>query len=278
MDSVTANIKQVLDVLQLISAEELDTCHFFYKTSINEVLSVGPLHRTQIPLIVIEMLISAGFSVNIYNFNYKPCLDIAVENHHYNAIKILVKHGAKNYCDCSDEVYYSETHFPLNRNLNPPIVSLVRHPDARLDVFDVLATPQSLHDCSHCKYLPLHEAASHGRTDLFQHLIKLGASVDQLDGFLKLPVMHLLERNTGQFNDKLFRVLLPKRARGKSILASIYRILRMEENPKGTMMHMSDILHQLLQRLCFNKALNVVILQVASGNPAYFALSGFPLG
>ena len=133
--------------------------------------------------------------------------------------------------------------------LNPPIVSLVRHPDVPLDVFDVLATPQSLHDCSHCKYLPLHEAASYGRTDLSQHLIKLGARVDQLDGFLKLPVMHFLEKNTGQFNDDLFRVLLPKRAPGKSILASIYRVLRMEENPKGTIMHMSEILHQLLQRL-----------------------------
>ena len=43
-------------------------------------------------------------------------------------------------------------------------------------------------------------------------------------------------------------------------------------------MHMSDILHQLLQRLCINKVLNVVILQMASGNPAYFTLSGFPLG
>ena len=167
------------------------------------------------------MLISAGFGVNNYDFLFKTCLDIAVENHHYSAVRFLLKHEARSCFDFNDTGVhdpYLEYH---HATLKPVIISLVSQANVPLDLFDVLATPQSLNDSSQCRYLPLHEAACHGRTDNACHLIKLGASVDQLDGFSRLPIDYFLEKRTKQFNNELFRIVLPKCAHGVNILMSI---------------------------------------------------------
>ena len=92
----------------------------WYPKPIHHLLSVHPLQRTEIPLDVLEVLVSSGFDVNAYfNTDGKDanedlcqekvcihdheeritCLHLAVKNYHYNAARWLVQHGA----DCNQE-------------------------------------------------------------------------------------------------------------------------------------------------------------------------------
>ena len=87
MDGITKNIKRILNILKEISDRNLDIkTDNFYREPIHNLLSVGPLTRTEIPLNVLNQLISVGFEMNCTDANGYMCLDIAIKKHHYNAI------------------------------------------------------------------------------------------------------------------------------------------------------------------------------------------------
>ena len=240
LDSITKNIKRILDILQELSDNQhIPRKYLYIGAPILDLLSIGPLTRTEVPLVVLDQLISVGFDVNSYTFSGKTCLDIAIEKHHYDAIRLLVKHGE----------LVSE---------KPPLVSLASQRSVPLDLFDLFVTPQNLNDCGTSRYLPLHTAASCGLTGAALHLIKLGASVNQRDGYQKLPTEYFVEKCAHNVDIKLYRKLLPIQFHVADTLRLTCKTLSNEmldkENPL-----MFEMFHQLLQRLHFGEPLKVQI-------------------
>ena len=246
MDGITKNIKRISNILKTIPDKRLDIqTDNLYEEAILDLLSVGPLTRTEIPLDVLNQLISVGFDVNCSDANGYMCLDIAVEKHHYNAIRLLVKHGARSNSD-------------NDRSVIPPVTSLAGQHKVPLDLFDLLATPENLNNLSTSghKSLPLHIAVSLGHIQTALHLIKLGASVDQQDEFLQLPIEHLVDKQSSLLNSELFMSLLPQKGHGVPILNTIFRLQGYERPDKGNAC-LLEMFHQLLQRLRFNEPLRV---------------------
>ena len=81
LDDITEHTKRISDCLQTISDNKLDIQNFSEpnKTPIHELLSAGPLIRTEIPIDTLTKLISIGFDVNEYHVNCGSCLEIAVK-------------------------------------------------------------------------------------------------------------------------------------------------------------------------------------------------------
>ena len=112
-DNITENIKRISDVLQEIADREMDIKHSLFITPIHDLLAVGPLIRKEIPLVVLNKLISAGFEINCCDSVGRTCLKIAAEKHHYNVIRLLIKHGARS----NDGVFRKSLSFHWLHNL-----------------------------------------------------------------------------------------------------------------------------------------------------------------
>ena len=186
---------------------------------------------------VLNHLISLGFDVNSFRSYDKTCLNIAVDNKHYNAARLLDKHGAEGV----DE--------------EPLIWLLASQPNVPLDLFDLLATPQNLNPEF---YSPLHMAVACGHTAVALHLIKLGASVNNQDDTENLPIECYVDYVTeaNKFNNELFMSLLPARNQGVNILATICKILGNKQQDGNNSCLMEMIRHSV-QRLHFDKPLEV---------------------
>ena len=172
--------------------------HMWYPKPMHKLLSVQPLTRIEIPLDVLDILVSSGFDVDEYyndgssHYSYSEhnekkvtCLHLAVKNHHYNAARWLVKHGA----DCNKYSYeksLSSYSFPDIT----PITLLARHRNAPLDLFNQLNTTKSLNSSLN---LPLHVAAKYGHTDIALHLIELGAKVNYMSS--GSPSLHIAAKH-----------------------------------------------------------------------------------
>ena len=119
-----------------------------------------------------------------------------------------------------------------------------------LDLFDLLATPENLNNLSPSGrvQLPLHTAASCGHIQAALHLINLGASVDQQDGWSKLPIDHLVENQSYPLTNELLRSLLPQKAHCVPILRTMFGVQRYERPGKDNAC-LLEMFHQLLQRL-----------------------------
>ena len=205
MSSLSDHAKRISELLQI---QSFDQCLPFH-----ELLSVGPLKNTEIPLDILEMLASKC-DVNQCNDSEQTCLQIAIENEHYNSVRWLVKHGAdKNKALHSDK--YRPSHVKTN-----PIASLAEQSNVPLDLFDLLHTPQNLNDVSYIP-LPLHAAVYSGHADAALHLIQLGASVDieDSDGFLPIEYYQMKYIH----HNELFKNLVPTKR--IDILKSIARIV-----------------------------------------------------
>ena len=242
VDSITENITRISDLLQEISNKTRDNQDLLSRcmdrTPIHELLSVGPLTIMKIPQELLKAFITVGFDVNRFNANDQTCLDVAIEKHHYNAVRLLIMNSAKSVSD-------------FDQNRGHPISELAIQSNVPLDLFDLLATPQNLnHDTLFSPFLPLHRAVSAGHTATAFHLIKLGASVDQTDGFLRRPIDYFVNDNTDPFNNELFRSLLPTRGHGVGVLRPICRILDDKQFNKANTC-LLGMLQQLLQRLRF---------------------------
>ena len=166
---------------------------FWYPKPIHHLLFVRPLQRAEIPLDVLEVLVSSGFDVNQHhNSDDKgdrchgermTCLHLAIKNRHYNAARWLVQHGAD--CDkCSYDI-------AVSRDLITPLSVLAAHKDALVDLLDLLITSENMNGNPHRQIaLPLHVAAEHGHVNIALHLIDQGASVNQVGINGRLP-LHL---------------------------------------------------------------------------------------
>ena len=265
---ITQNKKRISDVLMRISDTGVPKSHFVNINPIYELISVGPLTKTELPLDILEMLAAAGFGVKSKD-RRKGCLDIAVENHHYNTVKFLDQHGTRK---CKQST----------------IALLASRPNVPLDLFDILVTAENLNGSSASGYfhsyryrshepdlLPLHVAVSYGHTKTTLHLIKLGARVDKCDSFFSLPVNCFLsnimyssrfaEVSTGdcaetpviQFNHKLFMTLLPSCSDGVVMLRIFVEFLRLR--PDKTDMNLFEMLHQVIQRIKFDQPIKCEI-------------------
>ena len=274
-DIIEEHTEQIKKVLQRISNETMDIQQFS-SYPIHELLDLEPLTRAEIPLEVIEMLMSAGFDVDAYDGGLKTCLYIAIDNHHYNIVRLLIGRGAK--CDEADGPDIDESihflGFPFDRytlevlrsgDHRLPVTLLASQENAPLDLFDLLATQQSLNVCdrgydSPRINLPLHVAVMNGHTKIAKHLIKLGASVNELDDSKYLPLWFFMDRyycTFLQFDNALFMSLLPPKPRGIDILRIIWKLLDPKTGkPDETKQKM---LHQLIQRLHFVEPLQVMI-------------------
>ena len=144
----------------------------WYPQPIHQLLSAHPFKRIEIPLDVLELLVSSDFDVNEYNEERITGLHLAIKNRHYNAARWLVQHGA----DCEKGSFYTVDNYWCIT----PIAMLARHRDAPLDMFNLLKTPKNFTHVPKSP-LPLHVAAENGHIETVHHLIKLGASVNQED-------------------------------------------------------------------------------------------------
>ena len=132
---------------------------------------------------MLVILVSSGFDVDEYyndgsrhylehNEKKVTCLHLAVKNHHYNAARWLVKHGAVcNKCSY-EELPCSYMH---GYSYITPITMLACHRNAPMDLFSKLKTTRNLNSYP---YLPLHAAATYGHSDIAMYLIELGAKVN----------------------------------------------------------------------------------------------------
>ena len=214
VESIRGNTKRILDVLQEISEKKRDNpnfaSHYVNNETIHNLLCVGPLIRTEIPLDVLNQLIALGFNVSWSLKHKETCLDIAMRNRHYNAVRLFIKNGTKNVSN-------------FHQNEIPLITRLASQPGVPLDLFDLLATPENLNGYCYLNHLPLHEAVSHGHAATALHLIKLGASMDQKDTDFRLPIEYFTVNCSEQFNNKLFMRLLPLKAHGVNFRLPIER-------------------------------------------------------
>ena len=242
LDDITENCKRISHVLQTISDDKLEV-QMLWNGPISYLLTVGPLTRTEIPIDILATLISVGFDVNEYSCGGR-CLDIAVQNQHYNAIKLLVQHGA-------------ESNGGLGQRQSP-ITVLASQSNAPLDLFELLATQGNLNDGGAYHFLPLHNAVQSGNSKIALHLIKLGASVNREDGSSRLPIEYFVKRCTlNQFDNELFKSLFP--SRNMDILKVIGGILEEKKNSDKTATYNFEMLHWSLQRLHNDESLNVEI-------------------
>ena len=255
VDIINKHSRNVSDVLQTIIDKKQDDrqllCHqnttnVGFPDPIHDLLSVRPLTRVEIPLDVIRMMITAGFSVNYSNSNSDTCLYLAIECHHYNVVRLLLNHSA-----CCRRVKLGLNHKYVFDDRHP-IVLLALHQNAPLDLFDMLATPNNLSEA-------LCTALSARRTETVLHLITLGARVDTPHSDSHLPIDHFVAQYTeykNAFNAELFKCLLPSRTKGEYILRSICVLLKKAKHD-----NVLQMLQQLTQRLDFTSSIKVFINQ-----------------
>ena len=206
VDSVSGNVQRISDILQSVVDRKLPLSPDVYNIPINDLLRVGELTRTEIPLDLIEMLISAGWVMN--ERCYETCLDVAIEYRHYNVARLMVKHGAK----CNQ----------LTRSLT----HMTTDPNVPLDMFGLLlASSQNLNYVRRKNGMPLHHGVFLGHTATALHLIKLGTSINQKDWWCMLPVEYFVKHLGTSFNSELFMVLLPSVGHGTSFLRPLCNIL-----------------------------------------------------
>ena len=247
--SIRENINRVSNVFQTNVDKKLLIQSSSY-SPIHDLLSVGPLTRTEIPLDLLDMLILEGWDVNstVYFYSHKvTCLDIAVESRHYNAIRLLV-------------VYHARSNSSNDISVEPPVTSLAAQRNVPLDLLDLLATPENLNNVSNDSFgLPLHTAAHCGHTATALHLIKLGANLDQRDRSSDLPIGCFLQNMKNQCNIHLFRRLLPKS--GQMLCESIFSILVKGELDTNST-RLPEMFQQLLQRVHLDKPLYMEVRSI----------------
>ena len=163
------------------------------------LLSKETFHPKEIPLRILELLVTAGLDVNGTSYG-KTSLHFAIDSGHYNAVRWLVEHGA----DCN----------AMNGDTTP-ISLLASRPNVPLDLFDLLKTPENFNDGTG-KRLPLHEASYSGHINSALYLISLGAEVNTIAEGGGLPIQCYIssasrdKRRFEKFSEELFIKLLPR--------------------------------------------------------------------
>ena len=214
-----------------------------------------------------RILIYAGFDVNGYIEHhelYQTCLPIAIFYHHYSAMRVLLDQGVVMRTMHNDDK--SESYDITEEN---PLTSLAKRQNVPLDLFDLLVErhqwPVNQHASKSYPCMPLHTAASYGRTENALRLIKLGARVDIVDKSSRLPIYHFVKNYTSEFSHELVIVLLPSKTQGIDLIRIIYTLLdrtKLENKLKNKVL--LEMLHQFLQRLTFVQPLKVVCKETSN--------------
>ena len=198
---------------------------------IHHLLCVKPLTNTEIPLDILEMLVS-HFDVNEKDYGGNTCLIIAIENEHYNAVRYLARHAA----DCNRMV---ARRFGEDEYCVTPLSLLVSKSNAPLDITDLLKADETLNvdpyaqgswnspvhiDPQFVWNSPLSVAISCGNFQSALHLIELGANANESDREHYLEY-YAREKPACQFDSELFEKLVPSGS--ADILHSIARTIKL---------------------------------------------------
>ena len=182
-----------------------------YPKPIHRLLFIQPLKQLEIPLDVLDILVSTGFDVDEYynddgimyphrwDINKKKvtCLHLALKNHHYNAARWLVKHGADCYKRSYEDLPGSFKHeWPYIT----PSTMLASQRNAPLDIFSKIKTTGNVHDVSY----PLYVAVEYGYAETVLHLIKLGADLNH-DTLATPPLHFAIEHGRIELADLLIK-------------------------------------------------------------------------
>ena len=202
-DLMPQNPENISRFVRTVSMREYDDSGFwcppdttfdiFTHYPLCRLLSKETFHPKEIPLRILELLVTAGLDVNHIS-DGQTSLHFAIDSGHYNAVRWLVEHGA----DCN-----------AMRGDTTPISLLASCPNVPLDLFDLLKTPENLNDGTD-KSLPLHEALRRGRINSALYLISLGAEVNTIDSYKGLPIQFYINRWQDEFHEELFLKLLPR--------------------------------------------------------------------
>ena len=79
--------EHVAKIQNAIPSKPIDT---WYPKPIHRLLSVSPLNRIEIPLDLLNVLMSCRFDINEYyetGEKRMTCLHLAIKNHHYNVVR-----------------------------------------------------------------------------------------------------------------------------------------------------------------------------------------------
>ena len=179
------------------------------------------------------------------------CLQVAIEQKHYKAVKHLVELGA----DCN----------LIDSEGKTPIARLAFYPDVPLELFDMLKSDDNLNNPVYM-YLPLHTAVSFGHVTSVHYLIKLGADVNQPDGRNRLPIEYYITKHRHEFNGELFEAVTPSSSCSNGILRSICQAL--DEIQRHSLVRI-NILNRLLQQLILTDPLSVRMSVKFKGRKKY---------
>ena len=259
VDIIDKHTRDVMDVLHIIIDKKLDTRKQQNQPGttmtqclnpIHDLLFVGPLNRVEIPVDVIEMMITAGFDMNdaAEDVDKQTCLYRAISNCHYNVVRLLVKKRAISQGYLWVGIYSVD----YELDARTPIILLASHQNVPLDLFDLLAT-------QHNTTAALRTTISSSCSENALHLIKLGARLDTMDESSKLPVNYFLENKKITLNVELFMHLLPSRAHGVHILKTISEILLFKIQYYRKNKVILEMIHQFIQRLTFIQPLHVSV-------------------
>ena len=233
---------------------------------VHQFLCVRPLTNTELPMDILETLAS-HFDVNEVDDSGMSCLNIAIVNKHYNAVKCLVKHGA----DCNILSYGYDESGKIDHYVKSPIALLAENSNTPLDLFDLLHTAENLNGGPSDLYLPLHVAVACCNAESALHLIQLGASVDKYDVLGKLPIEYYEKICMKRFQFELFEKLVPS---GRmAILWSIGRILTDEKVLENDCEVGCKLVCHLVQRLIQIDSLSVSIVCLVHRHRIYMEIN-----
>jgi hypothetical protein len=162
MDTISDHKPRITEVL---ASSDLSVLMKDTYCPIRDLLSVKPLEKVEVPLDILDLLLSR-FNVNDGRGEIRS-LQLAIINDHFLAARFLVAKGA--------DVYHYN---------NLPIIYLAMKRDVPLDLFNILATDETLNGrLGRC---PLHVSVQYNNIAIARRLMQLGANIntkeDHVDG------------------------------------------------------------------------------------------------
>ena len=213
---------------------------------IHELLSVPPLTTVIIPLDILGLLLHK-YDVNEHNGSGMTCLNLAVENTHFNAVRFLIEKDADSRLKSPNPD--ASQYRPISA-----IALLASKPHVPLDLFTLLATEETLNGVG-MFYFPLHIALQNNNIASARHLIQLGSNTNIRDGCGIMPIEYYERTVSHEYHKDLFCSLIPSSS--LEVLRSVCRLLGLEIHGDGGVR--CQMMYDLLQRLLVSTSATVAI-------------------
>ena len=242
-DTINEHKREISDVLQVITDKQLDTRKPVtdpttgenFPSPIHAIIASNGDSGAATLLEILKLLISAGFDINEIDDTKESasCLYRAIIHGQFDFVRLLIKHSAM--CLCDDDPTSAGDQYSYTMNV------LARQHNVPLDLFDTLA-PREASGLTE----PLCEALSAGLVKTALHLLKLGANVNRVDRFLKLPIWYYFKTDVNRTSFHLLLKVLPLRMPSgvPGYLTLLCYVLNI-----GSSNNILELLHQLIQRL-----------------------------